>query len=68
MEVLQLVAEQVKELGRLCHVRENRHSYQRDTAPFLLPLSFAANLQQRNMDLDAVLNQSYKTLLSSPKC
>ena len=54
-------ANQVRELVHLCHVSENRHSYQRDTASLLLP----ANPQQRSMDLDAVLNQSYKTLLSS---
>lgn len=57
-----LWANWVRELVHLCHVSENRHSFQRDTAPLLL----LANLPQRSMDLDAVLNQSYKTLLSSP--
>lgn len=56
------VKDQVKELRHLRCVWENRHGYQRDIAPFLLP----ANLQQRDVDLDAVLNQSYRTLLSSP--
>lgn len=55
-------AKRVRELIHLCHVSENRHSYQRDTAPLLLP----GNLQRRSMALDAILNQSYKTLLSSP--
>lgn len=62
MGILGPVADQVKELGRLCPVWENRHSYQSIIAPFLLP----ENLQQKNVDVDAVLNQSYKTLLSSP--
>lgn len=59
MGILGPVADQVKELGRLCPVWENRHSYQSIIAPFLLP----ENLQQKNVDVDAVLNQLQDTFV-----